>query len=111
MLRGRRFFQLFSISQASTGRRIALALALLLLISLTPSDSMAQSTFGSIVGTVKDSSGALVPGASVRLINSGTAAEKTVTTDQHGDYSFLNLNPGKYQITITANGFEEHRLF
>lgn len=106
MLRGRRFFQLFSISQASTGRRIALALALLLLISLTPSDSMAQSTFGTIVGTIKDSSGALVPGASVRLINSGTAAEKTVTTDQHGDYSFLNLNPGKYQITITANGFE-----
>jgi Carboxypeptidase regulatory-like domain/TonB dependent receptor len=67
----------------------------------------AQSTFGSIVGTVKDSSGALVPGSTVTLTNAGTGAERAVTTDQHGDYGFLNLNPGKYQVTVMATGFEK----
>jgi hypothetical protein len=75
-------------------------LCLLLIFFLSPACSLAQSTFGSIVGTVKDASGALVPGASVKLTNSGTGAERTVITDQHGDYSFLNLNPGRYQVTV-----------
>ena len=66
-----------------------------------------QSTFGSIVGTVKDRSGALIPGASVTLTNIGTAATRVITTEQNGDFTFLNLNPGKYQITITAAGFEK----
>jgi hypothetical protein len=80
---------------------------LLLIVSLLPLKSLAQSTFGSIVGTVKDSSGAVIPGATVMLTNSGTAAQRTVTTDQHGDYSLVNLNPGKYQITVSAAGFEK----
>ena len=88
-------------------RRAALALPCVLLIFfLSPACTLGQSTFGSIVGTVKDSSGALVPGASVRLTNSGTGAERTMITDQHGDYSFLNFNPGRYQVTVTASGFE-----
>jgi hypothetical protein len=80
---------------------------LLLIVSLLPLKTLAQSTFGSIVGTVKDSSGAVIPGATVMLTNSGTAAQKTVITDQHGDFSLVNLNPGKYQITVTAAGFEK----
>jgi hypothetical protein len=89
-------------------RKGALALPCLLLIFfLLPPHIIAQSTFGSFVGTVKDSSGALVPGATVTLTNAGTGAERTVTTDQHGDYSFLNLNPGKYQVTVMAAGFEK----
>jgi hypothetical protein len=58
----------------------ALALPCLLLFLLSPACTVAQSTFGSIVGTVKDSSGALVPGASVRLTNSGTGG----TDGDHG---------------------------
>ena len=80
---------------------------LLLIVSLLPLRLFAQSTFGSIVGTVKDSSGAVIPGATVMLTNIGTAAERTVVTDQHGDYSLVNLNPGKYQITVSAAGFEK----
>ncbi len=94
-------------SKRRSVRRTALALPCLALIFvLSPACTLAQSTFGSIVGTVKDSSGALVPGASVRLTNLGTGAERTVITDQHGDYSFLNLNPGRYQVSVTASGFE-----
>src|SRR3984885_5886804 len=81
--------------------------SLLLIVSLLPLKTLAQSTFGSIVGTVKDSSGAVIPGATVMLTNSGTAAQRTVITDQHGDYSLVNLNPGKYQITVSAAGFEK----
>ena len=51
---------------------------LLLIVSLSPLRLCAQSTFGSIVGTVKDSSGAVIPGATVMLTNTGTAAERTV---------------------------------
>ena len=80
---------------------------LLLIVSLSPLRLFAQSTFGSIVGTVKDSSGAVIPGATVMLTNIGTAAQRTVVTDQHGDYSLVNLNPGKYQITVSAAGFEK----
>jgi hypothetical protein len=80
---------------------------LLLIVSLLPLRLFAQSTFGSIVGTVKDSSGAVIPGASVMLTNIGTAAERTVVTDQHGDFSLVNLNPGKYQVTVSAAGFEK----
>ncbi len=80
---------------------------LLLIVSLSPLRLFAQSTFGSIVGTVKDSSGAVIPGATVMLTNIGTAAQRTVVTDQHGDFSLVNLNPGKYQITVSAAGFEK----
>ena len=113
MSQARRFFKHFtrSLQQSSKnvgGRQTAFALSwLLLTFSLAPPQLLAQSTFGSIVGTVKDSSGALIPGASVRLTNTGTAAERTVASDQHGDYSFLNLNPGKSQVSISATGFEK----
>ncbi len=67
----------------------------------------AQSTFGSIVGTVKDASGAVVNGASVTLINTGTSITHDATTNQNGDYSFTNLNPAKYEVSVVASGFEK----
>ena len=86
-------------------KQVCVALSCLMLMLSTA--AWAQSTFGSVVGTVKDASGALVPGSTVRLTNAGTAAVKVVTSDEHGDYSFLNLNPGKYQVSVTASGFEQ----
>jgi hypothetical protein len=93
----------------SQGRRLHEAFVAIILLAFfaLPISLKAQSTFGSIVGTIKDKSGALVPGASVTLTNTGTAAAKTIKSDEHGDYSFLNLNPGKYQVTVVAAGFEK----
>jgi hypothetical protein len=68
---------------------------------------LAQSTFGSVLGTVKDSTGAVIPGAQVTLVNDGTAAQKMVTSDQEGGFSFVNLNPGKYTLSVTADGFDK----
>ena len=56
--------------------------------------AMGQSTFGSIVGTVKDQSGSVVPGATVTLVNTGSSATHTTTSSSSGNYEFLNLDAG-----------------
>jgi hypothetical protein len=69
--------------------------------------ALAQSTFGSIVGTVKDQSGSVVPGATVTLVNQGSSAKHTGVTSASGSYEFLNLDAGTYQVSITASGFKD----
>jgi carboxypeptidase family protein len=68
-----------------------------------------QSTFGSISGTVKDASGAAVPGAQVTLTSIATGAKETFTTDQNGLYSFVNVNPGEYTIDVDKTGFKRFK--
>jgi len=69
--------------------------------------AFAQSTFGSIVGTVKDQSGSVVPGATVTLVNQGTSATRTATSSASGNYEFINLDAGTYQVSIAASGFKD----
>jgi hypothetical protein len=83
---------------------------LVALLACVMSSTMAaygQSTFGSIVGTVKDQSGSVVPGATVTLVNQGSSAKHTATTSPSGGYEFLNLDAGTYQVEIQANGFKD----
>lgn len=84
--------------------RWALAAALMLLFS-TSSRLRAQSTFGNIVGTVTDPSGASLPNATATLINTGTDAHRTAHTDAQGEYSFNILDTGTYKVLIEAPGF------
>jgi len=83
--------------------RLVLSLAAMLLASSLP--AFGQSTFGAIIGTVKDASDALVKGANVTLINTATSFHRQATTDSAGSYSFLNLEAGPYKVTVTAAGF------
>jgi hypothetical protein len=76
------------------------------LISAASVAARAQSTFGSIVGTVTDPTGAVVPRAQVELTNTGTTAKHTATTDASGNYAFNNIDVGSYSLTIKAAGFE-----
>ena len=85
-------------------------LVLLLLAALFAAPLGAQSTFGSILGTVHDSTGAVVEGAQVTLINTGTSAAHTAVTDSAGSYSFKNIDVGSYQLTFAATGFETESL-
>jgi hypothetical protein len=64
----------------------------------------AQST-GAILGTVKDSSGASIPGATVTLRNTDTNLTKTATTEQDGSYRFPELPVGHYEVKAEAAGF------
>lgn len=69
----------------------------------------AQSTFGSITGTVTDPSGAAVPGASVTVINQGTSSQQKVTTDAAGAYNAPDVQPGTYEVLVEAKGFSTQR--
>ena len=71
---------------------------------LTAIPLAAQST-GAILGTVKDSSGASIPGATVTLKNTDTNLTKTAMTEQDGSYRFPELPVGHYEMTATAAGF------
>jgi hypothetical protein len=66
----------------------------------------AQTTFGSISGTVTDASGSAVAGAQVTLTNDATSAKQTFTTGADGLYSFVNLNPGEYTLEVEKSGFK-----
>ena len=72
--------------------------------------AMGQSTFGSIVGTVKDQSGSVVPGATVTLVNVGSSATHTVTTSASGNYEFPNLDAGTYQVTVAGQRLQRPDL-
>ena len=65
----------------------------------------AQSTFGIILGTVTDATGASVARASVKVTNTDENTSRTLKTNQDGQYQANNLQPGHYQVTISAPGF------
>jgi hypothetical protein len=76
-----------------------------LLASATP--SLAQNAQGTILGHITDNSGAVIVGAQVTVTNTGTNVSRTFTTNATGDYVFVNMNPGVYQITVDAQGFQK----
>ena len=75
---------------------------------LFPVSISAQTFYGSIVGTVTDPTGSVVPGASVTLTNTATGERRTATTGAAGGYRFVNLVPGSYRVRIEAAGFQGH---
>jgi hypothetical protein len=64
---------------------------------------------GNISGTVKDSSGAVVSKATVTVTNTDTGVAQTVSTDDKGAYSFLNLPVGRYNLTVSQSGFKPYK--
>ena len=69
--------------------------------------SYAQSTFATVLGTVKDPSGSLIPMATVSLMNTGTNSEHSATTNTNGEYEFVNVEIGNYKLTVDAPGFQK----
>jgi hypothetical protein len=81
-----------------------LTVALLAVFSL-PAATHAQITRGSIAGTVRDESGAAVPGAEVRVVNPATNVSRNATTNDEGFYRVGALDPGTYTVTVERAGF------
>jgi Carboxypeptidase regulatory-like domain/TonB dependent receptor/TonB-dependent Receptor Plug Domain len=65
----------------------------------------AQTTDTAITGIVTDSSGAVIPGATVTVSSPATGIEKKTVTNSVGHYSVNYLTPGTYDVTVSANGF------
>src|SRR5947208_407324 len=67
---------------------------------------LAQSNTARLVGTVKDTSGAVLPGASIQASNLETGLNRTVTTNELGDYVITNLPVGTYEVMAELSGFK-----
>ena len=84
--------------------------ALCLLLLLWTTSVAAQTTVSTIEGTVTDASGAVVPGATVRVSGTTLASERTVTTAANGVYRVTALPAGNYTLVISAPGFATRTL-
>lgn len=79
--------------------------AVAVMSSVPIASGYAQSTQGALLGQVKDSSGAAIPNATVYLTNTDTGASSEIRSKSSGEFQFLNLNAGTYQIKVSAAGF------
>ena len=87
----------------SPRRRLMLLLAAVL---LCPALAGAQAVTGTMIGRITDGSGAVVPGVTVTLTNTGTKLTRVVTTDTDGEYTAPSLPPGRYTIVAEIPGFK-----
>lgn len=78
-----------------------------LIFVLATAHAYCQSTFGSMIGSVQDPSGAVIPGATVRVKSLSDNSQHETVADQNGEYQVLNLNPGTYAVTGTAVNFAD----
>src|SRR5580704_4608572 len=83
--------------------RTAFTWMLMFFLALIP--VLAQAPTGTILGTVTDASGAVVPNASVTVTNKATANTRTLTANTDGLYSAPALPPGDYEVKVEMQGF------
>ena len=87
-------------------RFCAAVLSLGVLLCIFSLNLNAQSTYGSISGTVSDPSGAAIGAANITLTNVGTAEKRTQVTADNGQFTFVNLFQGNYRVDIEKQGFK-----
>ncbi|PYX84144.1 MAG: hypothetical protein DMG68_21305, partial [Acidobacteria bacterium] len=87
------------------GLRFVLSFVVVLVL-LASLPALAQKITGDISGDVTDSSGAVVPNATVTADNLGTNQSRTITTSNSGNYRITDLAIGKYKVTASAQGFK-----
>jgi hypothetical protein len=88
---------------------IAVTLIILCVVAMS-FPTGAQSTFGSIVGVVHDTSQAVVPGASVTIRRLEDNSNRSAISDKNGSFEFVNLKPGSYALSAHAEGFAEFQV-
>lgn len=95
------------MKQAKSLRNVV---ALLALAAMTSLPSMAQSVFGTLLGSVSDPSQAVVPNAKVALKNMASGDVRRTVTNQDGNFTFGSIPVGPtYELSIEANGFTSYR--
>lgn len=81
--------------------------AIITLFSAVAVLAQAQATAADLTGTVTDPNGAVVAGATVTAKNTSTNISRSVTSNENGEYSFIALPPGSYEISTQASGFKK----
>src|SRR5437764_563227 len=82
------------------------AFATIVLATLCTNNVHAQSSTATIIGTVTDSSGALIVGAAVQAKNTGTGLAQSANSDAQGRFRIPNLNIGSYEVQVSQAGFQ-----
>jgi Carboxypeptidase regulatory-like domain len=84
--------------------------ALLLATLLLGFSATGQSTFGGIVGVVKDPTQGAIAGAQLALTSLDEQTQRTAATDENGAFEFINLKPGRYELVVRATGFADYKV-
>lgn len=87
-------------------RLFAIALAMLLWVG-SSMEAWGQFDSATVLGSIKDPSGAAIPSATVQLLSIAQGVSVTRQTDSSGNYEFNNVQPGEFTLTVTAAGFEK----
>jgi hypothetical protein len=95
------------MSGESIARVRCFAFLVLCVACFPPAEALAQGeTTSAIVGEVRDTTNAVVPGVTVTITNHETGLKRTVQTDEAGRFNFPQLKPGTYSVRVEAPGFE-----
>jgi outer membrane receptor protein involved in Fe transport len=89
--------------------RARVSVIVLILALFCGTFAFAQTETGQITGTISDPSGAVVPNTQVTLTNVGTGQARTATSSGSGQYAFTNLQPGVYEVSVEAQGFQAYK--
>jgi hypothetical protein len=89
----------------STLKILRVAAAIATLVAALPTTSQAQVLYGSVVGSLHDQTGAIVPGVAVTITNKETGQTRETTSDAQGNYNLTNVLPGRYDVRVAATGF------
>ena len=87
-------------------RLFAITFALGLLLAFAAGAAFAQGTSGTVTGTVTDTTGAAIPGATVVLANPVSGYSRTMITDATGQFRFVNVPFNPYSFAVTSSGFQ-----
>ncbi len=97
------------LSEMTWARKACYAIALLAIVVFGAVPMFAQFDTGTITGTVTDASGALVAHAAITVRNEGTGIQKSLTSDQSGNFVASSLPYGTYVVAVNASGFAESK--
>ncbi len=99
------------MTEQTSRRNLSPRFTLLLLFSLACVFPLSAQTFrGTILGTVTDPKGAVIPGANVMAVNTGTGIMRSTVTDADGNYTIAELPTGTYEIRVQVTGFQNAKV-
>jgi hypothetical protein len=89
------------------GKLGLILLAVVFVLALTPAPGWGQNVYGTIAGTVTDASGASITEATVTLTNLDNGEKHSMASDSNGNYTFVNILPGRYKLEGEKTGFKK----
>src|SRR5512145_1778525 len=89
---------------------LSLVCSLAVVACLMPRPVAAQAVTGTLLGTVTDTTGAVLPGATVTVTNTDTGYSRTVTADASGEYAVPSLPTGTYTVAGELSGFKSVQM-